>query len=71
MRIATVMERYKLDEKVAHSLLRKVDKDRSYYYNFYTDQSWEQMETYDMSIDTNAFTIEEIVDMLEVIYNKL
>ena len=71
MRIATVMERYKLDEKGAHSLVRKVDKDRSYYYNFYTDQSWEQMETYDMSIDTNAFTIEEIVDMLEVIYNKL
>lgn len=71
VRIATVMKRYKLDEKGANNLVRKVDKDRSYYYNFYTDQSWEDMETYDLSIDTNAFTLDEIVDILEMVYKKL
>lgn len=71
VRIATVMKRYKLDEKGAHSLVSKVDKDRSYYYNFYTDESWEDMETYDLSIDTNAFAMDEIVDILEMIYKKL
>lgn len=71
VRIATVMERYKLDEKGAHTLVRKVDKDRRYYYNYYTDESWDEMDTYDLSIDTNAFTIDEIVDILEMVYRKL
>ena len=47
-RIRTVMERYSLDEKKAEQLIRKVDKDRSYYYNYYTDQYWEDMENYDL-----------------------
>ena len=41
VRISTIMERYHLDEKGAHSLVRKMDKDRSYYFNYYTDQSWD------------------------------
>lgn len=71
VRITTVMERYKLDEKGAHSLVSKVDKDRAYYYNYYTDQSWDKMETYDLSIDTNRFTVDEIVDLLSMVYNQL
>lgn len=71
VRIATVMKRYKLDEKGAHSLVSKVDNNRSYYYNYYTDESWEEMGTYDLSIDTNAFAMDEIVDILEMIYKKL
>lgn len=71
IRIQTVMQRYKLDEKGAHSLVRKVDKDRAYYYNYYTDQSWNKMETYDLSLDTSAFKRDEIVELLEIIFNKL
>ena len=71
VRISTIMERYQLDEKGAHSLVRKMDKDRSYYFNYYTDQSWDEMNTYDLSIDTSAFTVDEIVDLLEMVYNKL
>ena len=71
VRIETVMKRYNLDEKGAHSLVRKVDKDRAYYYNYYTDQSWDEMETYDLSLDTNVFTVDETVDILEMVYNKL
>ena len=71
VRISTIMERYHLDEKGAHSLVRKMDKDRSYYFNYYTDQSWDEMNTYDLSIDTSSFTVDEIVDLLEMVYNKL
>ena len=71
VRISTIMERYQLDEKGALSLVRKMDKDRSYYFNYYTDQSWDEMNTYDLSIDTSAFTVDEIVDLLEMVYNKL
>jgi cytidylate kinase len=48
-----------------------MDKDRSYYFNYYTDQSWDEMNTYDFSIDTSAFTTEEIVDLLAMVFQKL
>ncbi len=71
VRITTIMERYHLDEKGAHSLVRKMDKDRRYYFNYYTDQSWDEMNTYDLSMDTSAFPKDEIVDLLEMVYKKL
>ncbi|WP_461810261.1 cytidylate kinase-like family protein [Faecalimonas sp.] len=71
VRIKTIMERYNLSEKKAQSLIKKVDKDRSYYYNFYTDKDWHDIKNYHLSIDTSVFTIEEIVDLLEFIYNHL
>ena len=70
-RVKTVMERYGLPEKKAHTLIKKVDKDRSYYYNFYTDKDWHDAKSYQLAIDTSAFTINEIVNLLEVIYNNL
>lgn len=71
VRQKTIMERYHMDEKKALSLLRKMDKDRRYYYNFYTDQDWDDFHSYDMVLDTSAFSMTEIVDILESIYNNL
>lgn len=71
VRIQTVMERYSIDEKKAEKLIRKVDKDRSYYYNYYTDQYWEDIENYDLCLDTHAFPQEELLDLLSGIYNRL
>lgn len=70
-RTQTIMSLYNIDEKKAASLMKKVDKDRSYYYNFYTDQKWDDFCSYDLAIDSSAFSIDEIVDILEIIYNKL
>ena len=70
-RIQTVMDRYSLDEKKAEQLIRKVDKDRSYYYNYYTDQYWEDMENYDLCLDTAAFDREQMLDILEKIYGQI
>lgn len=71
IRIQTIMERYSLDEKRAEKLLLKVDKDRSYYYNYYTDQYWEDLENYDLCLDTSAFSREELLDLLEAVYRRL
>ena len=71
VRLATVMGRYSLDEKKADKLIQKVDKDRSYYYNYYTDQYWEDMENYDVCFDTNAFSQEQLLDLLEALYKTL
>lgn len=71
VRVKTIMERYNFDEKKARSTVRKADKERSYYYSYYTDKKWKDIENYDLSIDTSAFSIDEILDMLEIVYNNL
>ena len=69
--ISTIMERYSLDEKKAEQLIRRVDKDRDYYYNYYTDEYREDMENYDLCLNTSAYSMEEILDILQFFYQKL
>lgn len=71
VRIRTIMERYALDEKKAEKLIQRVNKDRSYYYNYYTNQRWDHMENYDLCLDTNAFSREELLGLLEMVYGQL
>lgn len=63
-RIKTVMERSDIEKKDAEVLVRKIDKERKYYYNYHTDQNWEDMTQYDLCIDSSRFTVDQIVDMI-------
>ena len=67
-RIETVVERAKTDEKTARALIKKMDKQRRIFYNYYTDKKWNDMEQYDLCIDSSKFTDEEIVTMLASMY---
>lgn len=71
IRLATIVGRYHIDKKKAASLMKKVDKDRGYYYNYYTDKVWDSLDSYDLAIDTSSFELDDILDMLEGIYRKL
>lgn len=71
VRLQTVMERYSLDVQAAEHLMRKVDKDRSYYYNYYTDQRWNDFANYDLCLDTNAFSEKDLLNLLVEIYNTI
>lgn len=63
-RVRRVMERSGIDEKEASRLVKKIDKERRYYYNYHTDASWSDMSQYDLCIDSSKFTMDEIVKML-------
>lgn len=67
-RVRTIMERAATDEKNAASLIKRMDKQRKYYYNYYTDENWMDMGQYDICIDSSKFTIEEIVKLLKAMY---
>lgn len=67
-RVKTVMKRAKTDEKTARALIKKMDKQRRVFYNYYTDKKWGDMEQYDLCIDSSKFTDEEIVNMLASVY---
>lgn len=51
-RIKTMMERRNLSYDQARRLVREVDKDRSSYYKYHTDQIWGESENYDLCIDS-------------------
>ena len=41
-----------LTEDQARRLIKQVDKDRSSYYKYYTDQSWGDIDNYDLCINS-------------------
>lgn len=51
-RIKTMMGRRSLSYDQARRLVREVDKDRSSYYKYHTDQIWGESENYDLCIDS-------------------
>lgn len=52
-RIRTIMDRKQIGEEQAKKLIREVDKDRSSYYRYYTDQVWGEAGNYDLVIDVS------------------
>lgn len=70
-RLQTVMERTSLEEKEALSLIKKVDKQRKFYYNYYTDKKWEEMSQYDLCLDSSAMSENEILNVLTALYESI
>lgn len=63
-RTARIMERYRLKEKEAVDKINKIDKNRSAFYNFYTNRVWGNVENYHLAIDTSAISIERATDVI-------
>lgn len=63
-RIKHIMERYDLSEEKAKEMINKKDKQRSNYYNFYSNKKWGRAESYDMCIDSSVLGIEGTVELI-------
>lgn len=63
-RVATIKDRYQIDEKEARVRIRKEDKNRKYYYDYYTDSGWGEMENYFLTIDSSRYGIEGTAKVL-------
>lgn len=64
-RIKTMMQRKNLSEEQAKKLIKEVDKDRSSYYRYYTDQLWGDCEYYDLCIDSGKVGVEGAVKVIK------
>lgn len=64
-RIKRIMERKKLEKKEAVSLIKKTDKQRKSYYNYYTDQKWGSREFYTMTLDSSVLGVEGCIKVLK------
>jgi cytidylate kinase len=70
-RLSVVMNRDNLNEKKARSVIKKVDKRRRLYYNFYTDRNWNDLRNYDLSLDSSIFSMQDIIGILTEVYETM
>lgn len=59
-----VMEREGLDEKAALAKMKKIDKMRKTYHNFYCENKWGDSRSYDICIKTGNIDADAAVDMI-------
>ena len=52
------------EERKASDFVTKKDKQRANYYNFYSNKRWDDLQNYDITIDTSRFSIDQAVGML-------
>jgi len=64
-RVKTLMERKGIDADQARKLMRQVDKDRSSYYKYYTDQIWGEAENYELCIDSSKIGVDGAVEVIK------
>ncbi len=70
-RVERIMERASIDEREAATLIKKIDKQRRYYYNYFTDKKWEDMTQYDICLDSGSIPEEQILDVLAALYESI
>ena len=64
-RIQTMMKKQNLSEDQARKLIRQVDKDRSSYYKYYTDQIWGERENFDLILNSAKTGVEGAVKLIK------
>ena len=69
-KIDRAVKYYGLEADKAASELKKKDKKRANYYNYYTSQSWGDYNNYHMSVNSDAVGIDACVDLLASFVNS-
>lgn len=63
-RVKNVVDRTGREEKSARRMVKKIDKERQSYYEYFTDESWMNLTQYDLCINSSRFTNEQIIRMI-------
>ncbi len=70
-RIKRVMASMNLSEEEAADMIKKKDKGRKEYYNYYTFGNWGVASNYDICIDTSLFGIKKTAELIAHIARNL
>jgi len=63
-RMERAVAHYGVDPQKAEETVRKADKQRASYYNYYATSNWGDVNNYDLCVDTGKLGIEGTVDLL-------
>jgi len=70
-RISNLMKRYNLDHERAKKLMKEVDKDRSSYYRYYTDQVWGDYKNYMLCINSAKTGVDGAVAVIKAFVDNI
>lgn len=59
-----ILKRYDIEKNKAEDFIRKTDKKRASYYNYYTDMKWGEAKNYDLCINSSKTGIEGAVSLM-------
>lgn len=65
-RVQTVMQRTGREEKSVQKMIRKVDKERRTYYEYFTDKKWTDFSQYHLAVDSSRFDQDTIIKMIKL-----
>ena len=63
-RVARIARRIGLDERDARARMRKMDRMRKRYFDFYADTQWGDPESYDVMLSSSHYGVDGCVDLL-------
>lgn len=63
-RIKNAVKIHNVPENKAESVIKKTDKTRANYYNFYSNQKWGAVENYDLCLNTSTINRETAINMI-------
>ena len=63
-RIRRITRIYGADPLKAEEMIKKADKQRASYYNYYATNTWGDVNNYDLCVDTGALGIDGAVDLI-------
>lgn len=63
-RLKCLERRQGLDEAAARKKIKEVDKDRSSFYKYYSDQTWGDAQNYDLCINSSRLGVEGTVKVI-------
>lgn len=69
-RIERIANAENISEEKAKERIKKVDKQRASYYNFYTNKKWGDVKSYDYCIDSSVLGIDGTADLIKYILEK-
>lgn len=59
-----ILERYDIEKNKVEDFIKKTDKRRASYYNYYTDMKWGEARNFDMCINTSRTGIDGAVEIM-------
>ena len=63
-RVKRIVELYGVEPAKAEENIKKADKQRAAYYNYYATGTWGSVENYDLCVDTGSLGIEGTVELI-------
>lgn len=70
LRVKRAKEIYNIAEKHAENYVKRIDKQRISYCNYYTDKRWGMPQNYHLCIDSSALGIDGTVDFIKQFAEK-